>query len=56
MRSADGDARPEITEGITECEWLPFEQAVARVTYENAREMIRAAVRYLEGLPDTKTA
>jgi 8-oxo-dGTP pyrophosphatase MutT (NUDIX family) len=47
MRSADGDARPEVNEGITECEWLPVEQAVARVTYENAREMIRAAVRHL---------
>jgi ADP-ribose pyrophosphatase YjhB (NUDIX family) len=47
MRSTDGDARPEVTEGITECEWLPVEQAVARVTYENAREMIRAAVRHL---------
>ena len=56
MRSADGDARPEVTEGITECEWLPFEQAVARVTYENAREMIRAALRYLEGRPDPQTA
>ena len=49
MQSRDGDARPEITEGITECEWLPVEQAVARVTYENARQMIRAAVRHLAG-------
>ena len=47
MRSADGEARPEVNEGITECQWLPVEQAVARVTYENAREMIRAAVRHL---------
>jgi 8-oxo-dGTP pyrophosphatase MutT (NUDIX family) len=52
MRSADGDVRPEVNEGITECEWLPVEQAVARVTYENAREMIRAAVRHL---PETRS-
>ena len=57
MRSANGDARPEVNEGITECEWLPFDQAVERVTYENAREMIRAAVRHLNGLPaDSPTA
>lgn len=49
MRSSDGETRPEVKEGITACEWLPFEQAVARVTYENAREMIRAAVRHLNG-------
>jgi 8-oxo-dGTP pyrophosphatase MutT (NUDIX family) len=49
MQSHDGDARPEVNEGITECEWLPVEQAVARITYENARAMIRAAVRHLDG-------
>ena len=48
MQSSDGDARPEVSEGITACEWLPFDQAVTRVTYENAREMIRAAVRHLQ--------
>lgn len=47
MRSLEGEARPETTEGISECEWLPFDEAVARVTYENAREMIRAALRQL---------
>lgn len=48
MRSSNGEARPEVTEGITECEWLPVERAVERVTYENAREMIRAAARRLD--------
>jgi 8-oxo-dGTP pyrophosphatase MutT (NUDIX family) len=48
MRSEDGETVPEIAEGITECEWLPVEEAMTRVTYENAREMIRAAIRYLE--------
>lgn len=51
MRSHDGEARPEVNEGITEVEWLPVERAVERVTYENAREMIRAAVRHLDGDP-----
>jgi 8-oxo-dGTP pyrophosphatase MutT (NUDIX family) len=49
MRCEDGEARPEVTEGITECEWLTFDRAIERVTYENAREMIRAAARQIEG-------
>ena len=48
MRSEGGETIPEIAEGITECEWLPVDEAMTRVTYENAREMIRAALRYLE--------
>ena len=49
MRSTEGDAIPQLAEGITECEWIPVEEAMGRVTYENAREMIRAAVKHLEG-------
>ena len=48
MHSSNGDVSPEVAEGITECEWLPADEAITRITYENAREMIRAAVRYLE--------
>ncbi len=48
MWSLAGEARPQVNEGITEVEWLPVERAVERVTYENAREMIRAAVRHLD--------
>jgi hypothetical protein len=47
MRSVDGEAVPEVSEGITECVWLPPEEAMARVTYDNAREIIRAAVARL---------
>lgn len=49
MRSSGGDARPEVKEGITACEWLPMEEAMTRVTYDDARAMIRASLRYLEG-------
>jgi 8-oxo-dGTP pyrophosphatase MutT (NUDIX family) len=48
MRWLDGEAVPEIAEGITECVWLSPEEAMARVTYDNAREMIRAALNRLE--------
>lgn len=44
MASRDGDPSPEVTEGITECRWLPVEEAIATVAYDNAREVVvRAA-------------
>jgi 8-oxo-dGTP pyrophosphatase MutT (NUDIX family) len=49
IRSATGEVIPEVAEGITECLWLPIDEAMERITYENAREMIRAAARLLEG-------
>ena len=58
MRSSEGDVSPEVAEGITECAWLPAADAITRVTYENAREMIRAAVRTMEAatVPDPGAA
>ena len=41
MRSKEGNAIPEVGEGITEVVWLPFPEAVERLTYENARETLR---------------
>lgn len=45
--SAGGDPRPELGEGISECVWLPFADAVERITYDNAREVLREAGRRL---------
>jgi len=47
MRSTEGEAVPEVAEGITECVWLPVEEAIARITYENARETLRQAAELL---------
>jgi 8-oxo-dGTP pyrophosphatase MutT (NUDIX family) len=43
-----GTPVPERAEGITECVWLPAREAIERVTYENAREIVRDAVRMVE--------
>jgi len=44
MASVDGDTSPEVSEGITECRWLPVKEAVTAVAYDNAREVVvRAA-------------
>ena len=44
MSSPDGDTSPEVSEGITECRWLPVDEAIETVAYDNAREVVvRAA-------------
>lgn len=43
MRSETGDPVPEAAEGITECLWLPLAEAEERITYDNAREVVKAA-------------
>lgn len=48
MRSLEGEAIPEVREGITECAWLPLARALDRITYENARGTLRQAGRLLE--------
>jgi 8-oxo-dGTP pyrophosphatase MutT (NUDIX family) len=43
LECAGGDATPQLDEGISECIWKPFDEALATVTYANAREVLRAA-------------
>lgn len=45
VESCEGDPRPQLEEGITDCVWLPPEEAVRTITYENAREVLRAAIQ-----------
>lgn len=40
MESASGDPRPEEGEGITECRWVPWAEAVRQITYDNARGVL----------------
>ncbi len=43
MTSQEGEPKPELNEGITECVWLPLPDAAARISYDNAREVVNAA-------------
>lgn len=43
IRSDSGEAVPEKGEGITECVWLPIDDAVERITYENAGAVLVTA-------------
>lgn len=53
MESASGEARPQLAEGISDCRWLPFEEAVATLTHDNARRVLRAARERLTSILQT---
>lgn len=53
MRSSRGDPKPEEGEGITACVWLPVDQALARITYDNARAMVEEAAKRLDSDRDS---
>lgn len=43
FESPSGEASPQRDEGISDCRWLGLEEAMRAVSYENAREVLRAA-------------
>lgn len=55
LESRRGEPEPEHAEGITACEWLPLGPALERITYDNAREVLREAGRRLSADPELST-
>lgn len=47
MTSSEGDATPQVSEGITECRWLEVSEAIAMVEYDNARRIVERAADVL---------
>lgn len=47
MRSSGGEAVPQLTEGITECLWLPLDEAADRIVYENTRGVVKRTAELL---------
>ena len=43
FESPEGEPTPQGDEGITACGWFPFDQAMAGLSYENARGVLRRA-------------
>jgi len=43
VESTTGEPVPQREEGITECIWRTFRRAIETLTYDNAREVLRAA-------------
>jgi len=52
MESAAGEVCPQRDEGITACRWLPLEEALAKVSYANAREVLRVAGQRVAALAE----
>lgn len=48
MFSDQGDPLPQEQEGITECVWVPLETAHEKISYDNAREVVKLAQRLLD--------
>jgi ADP-ribose pyrophosphatase YjhB (NUDIX family) len=47
IESPAGETCPEADEGITECVWLPLQQAIESISYDNAREVLLLAAEAL---------
>lgn len=43
MESASAKTCPQRAEGISACKWVPFDDADARISYGNARDILRRA-------------
>jgi ADP-ribose pyrophosphatase YjhB (NUDIX family) len=43
METTVETTRPQLEEGITECVWLPLEDALRTLTYDNARQVLESA-------------
>jgi len=49
MESPGGRTRPQKAEGITQCKWLPSDEAMDCLSYENARGVLRRAIDLVGG-------
>lgn len=43
LESPDGEACPQLDEGITACRWLPLDEALGALSYDNARGVLKRA-------------
>jgi 8-oxo-dGTP pyrophosphatase MutT (NUDIX family) len=50
-----GDPCPQAEEGITACRWLPLAEALATISYDNARDVLTDAAEVLDR-PDRSAA
>ena len=43
MESTSDRTNPQVAEGITECQWVPYEEAERMISYANAKQVLRRA-------------
>ena len=51
MESENAATSPQREEGITACKWVPIDEALALISYANAREVLQRAAETVRGAP-----
>jgi 8-oxo-dGTP pyrophosphatase MutT (NUDIX family) len=51
MESENASTSPQREEGITACKWVPIDEALALISYANAREVLQRAAETVGGAP-----
>jgi 8-oxo-dGTP pyrophosphatase MutT (NUDIX family) len=51
MQTTQADTHPQQAEGITACQWVPYEDARVAISYTNARKVLSRAHEMIDG-PD----
>jgi 8-oxo-dGTP pyrophosphatase MutT (NUDIX family) len=51
MESENASTSPQREEGITACKWVPIDEALALISYANAREVLQRAAVSVGGAP-----
>jgi len=54
FESQNGDPVPQAEEGITACAWHTFEEAVATISYDNARGVLERAADMVRTLAEER--
>lgn len=55
METTEADTSPQQAEGITACQWVPYEQAAESISYSNARKVLARANEMIVG-PSTTSS
>lgn len=50
FESRESEATPQLSEGITACEWYSSKDALEKISYDNARGMLRQAIQQVPQL------
>jgi 8-oxo-dGTP pyrophosphatase MutT (NUDIX family) len=54
FESKNGDPVPQAEEGITACTWHTFDEAIATISYDNAREVLERAADMVRTLAEER--
>lgn len=56
METVEAETSPQKDEGITACRWAPYDEAIAAVSYANAREVLARAQVMVSDSPSARIA